>query len=95
MKTLKYKHRPGTFRDQLFTVHSINDVKWIKLFSAFKLSVNTIGNYLLPLVKQLFRDNFMGSEMDDGDFYYSLSKVIFLLAVFTITHNPLSQPMKN
>jgi hypothetical protein len=69
-------------------VTSIAGVNWIKLFSAFRLSANTIGNYLLPLLKQLFRDNFMGSEMEMGVLLFFI-KGYFLLAVFAITNNPL------
>ncbi|MFI5139718.1 MAG: hypothetical protein ACHQIM_17990 [Sphingobacteriales bacterium] len=74
-------------------ITSITDVKWIKLFSAFKLSANTTGNYLLPLAKQLFRDNFMGSEMEMGVILFFI-KGYFLLAVIAITNNSLAARFK-
>ncbi len=74
-------------------ITSIANLKWIKLLSAFKLSVNTIGNYLLPLLKQLLRDNFMGSEMEMGVLLF-LIKGYFLLAVFAITNNSLIDRFK-
>jgi len=74
-------------------ITSIAGVNWIKLFSAFRLSPNKIGNYLLLLAKQLFRDNFMGSEMEMGVLLFFI-KGYFLLAVFAITHNPLIDRFK-
>ena len=74
-------------------ITSIAGVNWIKLFSAFKLSPNRIGNYLLLLAKQLFRDNFMGSEMEMGVLLFFI-KGYFLLAVFAITNNPLIDRFK-
>jgi hypothetical protein len=74
-------------------IANIAGINWIKLVSAIKLSANTIGNYLLPLVKQLFRDNFMGSEMEMGVLLFFI-KGYFLLAVFAITNNPLTNRFK-
>jgi hypothetical protein len=74
-------------------ITNIAGLNWIKLFSAFKLSPNRIGNYLLLLAKQLFRDNFMGSEMEMGVLLFFI-KGYFLLAVFAITNNPLIERFK-
>jgi hypothetical protein len=74
-------------------ITSIAGLKWVNLFSAFKLSPNKIGNYLLPLLKQLFKDNFMGSEMEMGILLLFV-KSYFLIAVFAITHNPLVDQFK-
>jgi len=52
-----------------------------------------IGDYLPALIKQLFRDNFMGSEMEMSFLLYFI-KGYFLLAVFTITNNPLTDRLK-
>ena len=74
-------------------ITSITDLKVVKLFSAVKLSANTIGKLLLPLIKQLFRDNFMGSEMEMGVLLLFI-KGYFLLAVFAIANNPLTDRIK-
>jgi hypothetical protein len=74
-------------------IGSITNIKLIKLFSAFKLSVNAIGKFLLPLIKQLFRDNFMGSEVEMGILLFFI-KGYFLMALFAITHNPLADRLK-
>jgi hypothetical protein len=93
MKTLYTNIGQGLSGINYLIITSITGVKWTKLFSALKLSINTIGNYLLPLVKQLFRDNFMGSEMEMGVLLFFI-KGYFLLAVFAITNNPLIDRLK-
>lgn len=74
-------------------ITSIAGANCINLLSAFKLSPNRIGNYLLLLAKQLFRDNFMGSEMEIGVLLFFV-KGYFLLAVFAITNNHLTARLK-
>ncbi|MDB5024164.1 MAG: hypothetical protein JWP78_1919 [Mucilaginibacter sp.] len=68
-------------------------LKWSKLLVTFKFSSNQLGNYLLPLLKQLFRDNFMGSEMEMGILLLFV-KSYFLLAVHAISHNALTDRFK-
>ncbi|WP_426672155.1 hypothetical protein ACPPVU_13090 [Mucilaginibacter sp. McL0603] len=57
-----------------------------KLFSAPKFSTDKIGYYLLPLIKQLFRDNFMGSDAEMGVLLIFL-KGYFSSAVETVRSN--------
>jgi hypothetical protein len=45
-------------------IASAKSFKWNRLFLASNFSTDKIGSYLLPLVKQIFRDNFMGSDME-------------------------------
>jgi hypothetical protein len=66
---------------------------WHKLLFTFKVSPNKIGDYLLLLIKQLFRDNFMGSEMDMGILLLFI-KNYFLLAAYAIMHNALTDQFK-
>ena len=75
-------------------ITSIASLEWHKLFFAFKLSPSRIGDYLLPLLKQLFRDNFMGSEMEMGILLLFI-KSYFLLGIYVITHNALTDRFKN
>jgi len=66
---------------------------WHKLLFTFKVPTNKIGEYLLPLIKQLFRDSFMGSEMDMAILLLFI-KSYFLLATYAITHNALADQFK-
>jgi hypothetical protein len=66
---------------------------WHKVLFIFKVSTNKIGDYLLPLIKQLVRDNFMGSEMDMGILLLFI-KTYFLLAAYAIMHNALTDQFK-
>ena len=45
---------------------NVKSFKWNKLALLAKFSPAKLGYYLLPLVKQLFRDNFMGSDIEMG-----------------------------
>jgi hypothetical protein len=74
-------------------ITSIASIEWHKLFFAFRFSPTRIGDYLLPLLKQLFRDNFMGSDMEMGILLLFV-KSYFLLAVYVITHNALIDRFK-
>ena len=57
-----------------------------KIFSAPKFSTDKVGYYLLPLVKQLFKDNFMGSDAEMGVLLIFL-KGYFSSAVETLRSN--------
>lgn len=57
-----------------------------RVFSASKFSTDKVGYYLLPLVKQLFRDNFMGSDLEMGMLLIFL-KDYFSSAVETVRSN--------
>lgn len=74
-------------------ITSITSPKWSKLLFTFKFSPKKVGNYLLPLLKQLFKDNFMGSEMEMGILLLFV-KSYFLLAVYVIGHNALTNRFK-
>ena len=74
-------------------ITGIASLEWHKLLFAFKLSPSRIGDYLLPLLKQLFRDNFMGSEMEMGILLLFV-KSYFLLGIYVITHNALTDRFK-
>ena len=74
-------------------ISSLASLNWHQLLLAFKFSPNKIVGYLLPLLKQLFRDNFMGSEMEMGILLLFV-KSYFLLAVYTIRHNVLANRFK-
>ncbi|MGZ3767901.1 MAG: hypothetical protein ACXVB0_04840 [Mucilaginibacter sp.] len=67
----------------------INNLKGFKL----QLSPKKVGNYFLPLVKQLFKDNFMGSEMEMGMILLFV-KSYFLVAAYAIRHNALTDRVK-
>jgi hypothetical protein len=60
-----------------------------KVFSAPKFSTDKVGYYLLPLVKQLFRDNFMGSDAEMGVLLIFL-KGYFSSAVETVSNNAVT-----
>lgn len=47
-------------------IDNVNSFKWNNLALSLKFSPAKLGYYLLPLVKQLFRDNFMGSDLEMG-----------------------------
>ena len=64
-----------------------------KVFSAPKFSTDKIGYYLLPLVKQLFRDNFMGSDLEMGMLLIFL-KDYFSSAVETVRSNAATDLFK-
>jgi hypothetical protein len=74
-------------------ITGITSIKWNKLLFTSKFLPNKAGNYLLPLAKQLFRDNFMGSEMEMGILLLFV-KSYFLLAVYAVSHNALTERFK-
>ncbi len=64
-----------------------------KLFPASKFSISTMGQYLLPLIKQLLRDSFMGSDMEIGMLLIFL-KSYFLSAVEIASNNAVTDLIK-
>jgi len=76
-----------------FILTNIASLKWPKVFLISDFSAKKIGHYLLPLIKQLFRDNFMGSEMEMS-ILLVLVKGYVLLAVHTIRHNAITKQFK-
>ena len=74
-------------------IASMVDLDWNKLFSAFKLSPGKMGNYLFPLLKQLFRETLMGSEAE-MEMLLLFVKNYFLLIAFTISQVALALRFK-
>ena len=70
-------------------IASIRSITMSKFIFTPKFSANKIGEYLLPLAKQLFRDNFMGSDMEMGILLVFL-KGYFLSATYLISHNAVT-----
>jgi hypothetical protein len=68
-------------------------LEWNKLFSAFKLSPNKAGNYLFPLLKQLFRESFTSSETE-MEMLLLFAKNYFLLTAFIISQVALALRFK-
>lgn len=65
-------------------IDSVKSFKWNNPGGlAPRFSADKVGYYLLPLVKQLFRDNFMGSDMEMG------MLLIFLKGYFTSVRDAL------
>jgi hypothetical protein len=60
-----------------------------RLFSAPGFSTNKAGYYMLPLVKQLLRDNFMGSDIE-MEMLLIFLKGYFLSATDTIRNNAVT-----
>jgi hypothetical protein len=64
-----------------------------RLFLASRFSTDKAGYYLLPLVKQLLRDNLMGSDMEMGMLLIFL-KDYFLSAADVIKKNTVTNLFK-
>jgi hypothetical protein len=81
--------------EQVFSgmITGIVSFDWHKLPFIFKVSPNKVGDYLLLLIKQLFRDSFLGPEMDMGILLLFI-KSYFLLAAYAIMHNALTDRFK-
>jgi hypothetical protein len=60
-----------------------------RLFLAPRFSTDKAGYYMLPLVKQLLRDNFMGSDME-MEMLLIFLKGYFLSATDTIRNNAVT-----
>jgi len=74
-------------------IANITSLKWHKLIDTFKFSAGKLSHYFLPLLKQLFRDNFMGSEMEMGILLLFV-KSYFLLAVHAVRDSALTERFK-
>jgi hypothetical protein len=74
-------------------ITSVKSFKLNKLSLAPKFSTDKVGYYLLPLVKQIFRDNFMGSDAEMGILLVFL-KGYFLSATDTIRNNAVTDLFK-
>ena len=68
-------------------------LKSVKLLLTTDLSKDKIGSYVIPLAKQLFRDNFMGSDLEMGMMLVFL-KSYFLSATFLVSHNAIIDRFK-
>ncbi len=67
-------------------ITGVKSFNFYKVFSTHKFSTDKVGYYLLPLVKQLFKDNFMGSDAEMGVLLIFL-KGYFSSAVETVRSN--------
>ena len=74
-------------------ITGFKSLKLNKLFLAPRFPTDKVGYYLLPLVKQLLRDNFMGSDMEMGMLLIFL-KDYFLSATDTIRNNAVTNLFK-
>jgi len=74
-------------------ITSVKSFKLNKLFLAPNFSTDKIGHYLLPLVKQIIRDNFMGADMEIGILFIFL-KDYFLSATNAIRNNAVTNLFK-
>jgi hypothetical protein len=93
MKT-QWIHLDQTFiniTDSIIT--GVKSFTWNKVFSTSKFSTDKVGYYLLPLVKQLFRDNFMGSDAEMGVLIIFL-KGYFSSAVETVSNNSVGNLLR-
>ena len=74
-------------------ITGVKSFDMIRLFSAPKFSTDKAGYYMFPLVKQLLRDNFMGSDMEMGMLLIFL-KGYFLYAADVIRNNAVTELYK-
>ncbi|WP_295790738.1 hypothetical protein [Mucilaginibacter sp.] len=74
-------------------ITSARSFKLNKLFLASNFSTGKLGYYLLPLVKQIIKDNFMGADMEIGILLIFL-KDYFLSANNTIRNNAVTNLFK-
>jgi hypothetical protein len=72
---------------------SVKSFKLNKLSITPKFSTDKVGYYLLPLVKQIFRDNFMGSDAEMGILLVFL-KGYFSSAADAIKNNAITDLFK-
>jgi hypothetical protein len=93
MKT-QYINLDRTFLDiSNLLITGVKDFNLNKLFSASKFSTEKAGQYLLPLLRQLFRDNFMGSDMEIGILLIFL-RDYFLSAADVFRNNAITDRIK-
>jgi hypothetical protein len=74
-------------------ITSVKSFNLNKLFLAPKFSTDKIGDYLLPLVKQIVKDNFMGADLEIGILLVFL-KDYFLSAANAIRNNAVTNLFK-
>jgi len=61
-------------------ITSVKSFKLNKLFLASNFSTAKLGHYLLPLAKQIVRDNFMGADLEIGILLIFLKDYLFSAA---------------
>jgi hypothetical protein len=74
-------------------ITSVKSFKFNKLFTAPKFPTDKAGAFLLPLVKQIVRDNFMGADLEMGILLIFM-KDYFLSAVNAIRNNAVTNLFK-
>ena len=74
-------------------ITSVKSSKITKLFLASNFSTDKVGAFLLPLVKQVFRDNFMGADLEMGILLIFM-KDYFLSATNAIRNNAVTNLFK-
>ncbi|MDB5088355.1 MAG: hypothetical protein JWR09_2349 [Mucilaginibacter sp.] len=74
-------------------ITSVKSFKFNKLFLASNFSTDKVGHYLLPLVKQIVRDNFMGADLEMGILLIFM-KDYFLSAANAIRNNAVTNLFK-
>jgi hypothetical protein len=74
-------------------ITSVKSFKLNKLFLASNFSTAKVGHYLLPLAKQIFRDSFMGADMEMGILLIFM-KDYFLSAANAIRNNAVTNLFK-
>jgi len=74
-------------------ITSVKSFKINKLFLASNFSTDKVGDYLLPLVKQIVRDNFMGADLEIGILLVFM-KDYFLSAADAIRNNAVTNLFK-
>ena len=79
--------------DQISGITSVRSFKLNKLFLTSNFSIGKVGYYLLPLVKQIIKDNFMGADLEIGILLVFL-KDYFLSATNAIRNNAVTKLFK-
>jgi hypothetical protein len=74
-------------------INSVKSFKLNRLFLASNFSTDMIGHYLLPLAKQIFRETFMGADMEMG-IVLIFMKDYFLSAADIIRNNAVTKLFK-
>lgn len=74
-------------------ITSAKSFKFNKLFSASNFSTGKLGYYLVPLVKQIIKDNFMGADLEIGILLVFL-KDYFSSATNAIRNNAVTNLFK-
>ena len=74
-------------------ITSVKSFKLNKLFFVSNFSTARVGHYLLPLVKQIVKDNFMGADLEIGILLIFM-KDYFLSATNAIRSNAVTNLFK-